>query len=270
MHPDQALIYPALSIGYVYRRALDTYRHRFLQVAGMALLVFGPLSVLSTIASFGAEHAGDEVGGTAGIITYLLVLINSSAVVFGSAFYSGLLDHVVGVHRNRHERRPVLHLVRTLPYRRLIVANLLLSLIVAVGLSLFVVPGIVLFTLFVLVGPMINIERRTVLGAFRRSARLIRPHFWLALVAVTVLVGAERGVHHSIEEFIHQRGSIAVSFVLGGLLAATVGAVVGLVEVTLAYELVERDLVRSSEPIAPPAGDIARNGPGVAYPNHLS
>ncbi|MGH2599437.1 MAG: hypothetical protein ACRDJ9_08630, partial [Dehalococcoidia bacterium] len=159
-----------------------------------------------------------------------------------------LLDQIVGEHQHGHERRPVLHVLRTLPYRRLIAASVLLAVIVSAGLLLFILPGLILFTLFALVGPLINIEQQTVLGAFKRSAQLIWPHFWLALIAVTLLVGLEQGVHHAVEEFIHERHSLIISFVLGGLFAATFGAAAGLVEVTLAYELVEEDVPHHRTP----------------------
>jgi hypothetical protein len=145
---------------HIYRQAFGTYRSRFLKVAGAALIIFGSLSLLDTGVDFWAKDVEDDVGGFTGGVLAVLLLFSFSAVVFGSAFYAGFLDHVVGEHQHGHEQRPMLHVLRTLPYRRLIAASVLLAIIVSLGMLVFFLPGIILFTLFCLVGPVINIENR--------------------------------------------------------------------------------------------------------------
>ena len=110
-----------------------------------------------------------------------------------------------------------------------------------VGLALFVVPGVFIFTMWSLVGPVITIEDRSVRSALRRSWQLVRPHFWLVLCLVTVPLQVEQAVLHAIhytEVFDHP---LLPAFLLNGLLGMVVGSVVGLVEVVLAYELIARD-----------------------------
>lgn len=138
--------------------------------------------------------------------------------------------------------------LRTLPYGRLIAANVLLAQVVWAGLLLFVLPGLAFLTLFALVGPPINIEHRSVLGAFRRSAGLVRPVFWTAFLAITIPIVIEHTLNHAIEEFALHRGNLVASVLLSGLTAASVGAFVGLVEVTLTYDLVMRDAADSASP----------------------
>jgi hypothetical protein len=113
--------------------------------------------------------------------------------------------------------------------------------VVTAGMMLFVVPGLLLFTLFSLVGPLITIEHRTATGAFRRSLHLIRPVVLIAFVAVTLPVVVEHGLVHAIVHAILHQPSFLAVFVLTGFAAATVGAFVGLVEVTLAFALIQRE-----------------------------
>ena len=110
-----------------------------------------------------------------------------------------------------------------------------------IGLALFVVPGIVIFTLWSLVGPVITIEDRPVGSALAvdRSA-LVRRSFWLTFFLVTLPLEVEETVLHAIhytEIFEHP---LIPAFLLNGLLGMVIGSIVGLVEVVLAYEMIAR------------------------------
>jgi hypothetical protein len=97
---------------------------------------------------------------------------------------------------------------------------------------------VLVFTLWSLVGPLITIEDRSVVSAFRRSWQLVRPSFWLTLCLVTLPIQMEQAVLHAIhysELFAHPA---LPAFALNGLLGAIIGSIVGLVEVVLAYELI--------------------------------
>ena len=48
----------------------------------------------------------------------------------------------------------------------------------------FVIPGMIVFTLFAITGPVINIEHVGAITGMQRSAELVRHHFWLVLVFV--------------------------------------------------------------------------------------
>ena len=79
-------------------------------------------------------------------------------------------------------------------------------------------PGVILFTLWSLVGPVITIEDRSVGSALRRSWHLVRPCFWLTLGLVTVPLQFEQAVLHAVhytEIFEHP---LVPAFLLNGLL----------------------------------------------------
>ena len=77
-----------------------------------------------------------------------------------------------------------LEIARSLPYGRLIAADIGLILVVALGFLLLVVPGFVLLVWFALVAPAIEVEHRGVRSGFRRSRELVRSHFWKVAVLV--------------------------------------------------------------------------------------
>jgi hypothetical protein len=158
----------------------------------------------------------------------------------GVVFYAGVLDKIVGAHLHGHRDLSIREIWRVLPLRRLAVADVFLAAATLAGFALGVIPGIAIFTFWALVGPVITIEDRRVRSAFGRSYRLVKPHFLLVLLLVTVPIEVEQAVLHAIhysELFEHP---VIPALLLNGLLASVVGSWVGLIEVVLAYELIHR------------------------------
>jgi hypothetical protein len=230
-----------IRVGTLYRRALATYFARFPVVAGAAVAVFVPLALLVTAIEIWATRFNEDHPNGVGLLVFLATLVGTSVILFGSAFYAGLLDKVVGEHQHGHDRTPLREVLRTLPYRRLVSAEVLLSIVVGAGLLFFVIPGLILFTLFALIGPLITIEHRTVVGGLRRSMQLVRPVAFTAFVAVTLPVVLEHAIVNEVEHAVLHQPSFLTLFVLTSFTAATVGAFVGLVEVTLAFALIHRE-----------------------------
>jgi hypothetical protein len=222
--------------GAIVRLALRTYRERFARVAGTAFVVFGAIASIDVLATILiVDHvqspAGDAIASTA-------------ATVFGMAgvvIYAGVLDKVVGAHLHGERDLSMSEIVHVLPLGRLVVADVVLSLVTLVGLAVFVVPGVVFFTLFSLVGPMITIEDRAVRAAFTRSRRLVGRRFWLTFFLVTVPLQVEQAALHAISYTSLFDHPVLPAFLLNGLLGTAIGSVVGLVEVVLAYELIGHD-----------------------------
>ena len=222
--------------------ALRTYRERFWRVAGTAFVVFGAVAAMDAFATVLVidRHVSRPVGAA---------ITSAASAVFammGVVVYAGILDKVVGAHLHGHPDLSVPEIWRVLPLGRLVAADVVLAVATLAGLALFVVPGVAVFTLWSLVGPVITIEDRPVGSAFRRSWQLVRPYFWLTLCLVTAPLQVEQAVLHAIhytEIFDHP---LVPAFLLNGLLGMVIGSVVGLVEVVLAYDLISRTDNRAS------------------------
>ena len=221
--------------GQVVRAAVRTYRERFWRVAGTAFVVFGTVAVIDAMATvLVIDHVSSPVGDA---------ITSAAAAVFamaGVVVYAGILDKVVGSHLHGHPDLSVREIWAVLPLVRLGAADVLLAAATLVGLALFVLPGIVIFTLWSLVGPVLTIEDRSVTSALGRSWRLVRPQFWLTVCLVTLPLQVEQAALHAIhytEIFDHPLGP---AFLLNGLIGMVIGSVVGLIEVVLAYELIAR------------------------------
>jgi hypothetical protein len=217
----------------VSRAAFGVYRERFGRVAGTAFCVFGAIASIDAVAAILiVQHVSSTTGD---------VIASTAAAVFamaGVVIYAGVLDKVVGTHLHGEPDLSVTEIVHVLPLRRLIAADLLLAIATIAGLALFVVPGVIIFTLLSLVGPMITIEDRTVGSAFKRSWQLVRPRFWLTFVLVTLPLQLEQAALHAIDYTALFKHPVIPAFIVNGLLGTVIGSVVGLIEVVLAYQLI--------------------------------
>jgi hypothetical protein len=174
-------------------------------------------------------------------------LAASGAVTGGMVLYSGMLDHVVGEHHFGHDAKEIREVLRTLPWIRLFLASVLLVAGTAVATAVFLLPGLLVVTLFALVGPLINIERERehgVMSGFRRSEELVRPAFATVFVTVTLPVTVEHALVHELNDAVWEH-PVAGAFLTSAVLAITVGAFVGLAEVTVAHTLLARDRARA-------------------------
>lgn len=154
------------------------YWHRILL---LALLVFGSLTCLELLVEV-FVHSSDSW------VKPLLDIVVSALDVLGVVFYAGMLDSLVGAAQHGRTEHTTREILWSLPYRKLVIADLMFAVLVALGFLFFVVPGFVVFTLLALVGPLIKIEGGTVLGSTRRSIHLVRKRVWLVAVLVTLPV----------------------------------------------------------------------------------
>lgn len=219
----------------VVRAVFRILRARPLHIVGLAALVFG------TTAVFQAFVEAKVVDGSFSAEIEALARVTTAVIgAFGFVFYAGLLDLVVGAYQRGEPDPTVREVIHQLPHGKLVVADAILVTICGMLALLFVVPGIIALTFFCLVGPVIVTEQHTIVDAFRRSARLVRPHFWMVLCLVVVPLILEDQIMHSLDlDLIHSR--VIDEFMVNAMLGAAVGSVVGLLEVVLAHEFRERD-----------------------------
>lgn len=223
-------------ISDVLGAALRVYRERFLRVAGTAFVVFGTVAAIDALAVVIVtdRHLSRPSGAAAASV--------ASAVfsMVGVVLYAGILDKVVGAHLHGHPDLTLREIRRSLPLARLVGADVVLALATLAGVALLVVPGVVVFTMWSLVGPVITIEDRRVFSALGRSWRLVRHAFWLTLLLVTLPLQFEQMAMHAIHYTDIFEHPLLPAFLLNGLLGMVIGSIVGLVEVVLAYDLIAR------------------------------
>jgi hypothetical protein len=196
--------------------------------------------VISTAAALLEVVAADVIDRTNVPLSVISDLSSSGLSVLGTVFLSGFLCRLVGHAKHGAKPPSIWQIARGLPWRRLILADLLVGLLVLIGVIALIVPGLIVLSLFAVVAPVIEIEDRRVFAALRRSARLVRPHFWwvllLAALPLFLLTALETGVPDG-----ENPAAILEALAIRGVGDALIEAAIGLILVTLCYRLIDAD-----------------------------
>lgn len=206
------------------------YRDRW-RILGAAI----PLSLVTSGLEIVADHYVDPSDA---LLSWTAALSSTGIGLVGTVLLSGFICRLVGAAGHRMEPLTLARLTRSLPWRRLIAADILVALAAVCGLLLFVVPGLVAVTLLAVVGPVIEIEHRGVIDAMRRSARLTRRHFWPVVLLATVPL-AVSGELEAMAPEPRRAGEIAQFLIVRGLAEGVVEACVAVVLVELCFRLID-------------------------------
>ncbi len=209
--------------------ALRTGRLEPARVLLPAVVIFGLDAFQST---WFTEISDDHLG-----LVSVTTAIIFSASTLGLTFYSGMLERLVGAVERNLTPQPVGQVLATLPWLRLLIAEAILLLVTAAAALFLVIPGLVVGTLCALVGPLINLLDCSVPEAFRRSIRVVWPHFWIVFVMVTIPLAVEHEVVVLIRDLVpHER--VLLVFITNFAMGFAFGVALGLMEVSLAERLV--------------------------------
>jgi hypothetical protein len=233
-----------LSTAGIYRRAWSTYRWRFWQLTAIGMVVFGLSGVIETAIQLLAGELSGHDHPTLSTIG-VAVAATSGVSAGGLVLFGGLVEHTVAEHQHGAPYRPLAVAIRRLPLVALLIADLVTAVLTAAGVALFVVPGLVAFTFLSLSGALIVSQGAPALGSLAQSARLVRSEFWLTARCVTLPIAIETALVHGVS-VLDREHPLAAAFVANAALGAAVGVSVGLVEATLALELIHRSQRRSA------------------------
>jgi hypothetical protein len=231
----------------IYRRIGHVYLAWGPRLLALATLVFIPLGFVDALLEQVNTDSLDVTSGfqVAAILGALAAVVTSG--LFGEVFFSGAIAASL-THPEDEERPGFVHLARHISYGKLIVVDLIFTVMMVIGTIAVIVPGVLVFVYLSLSGPVVELEKRGIRDGFRRSFRLVRGHFWMAaavLIPVEIvgdavndaLVGA---AHHTLGH---------------GLLAAWAGEAVGNIVTapvaSVAFVLLTLDLIHHRDGVAP-------------------
>jgi len=228
-------------VGRVYREVVGVYRHWWLRIFLIALAIFIPLGLLDIAAeaAFESLNPDHDIEALAQLTTASVAIGMS---MLGEVFLAGVIG--ISLADARDGKFPTIgHIARRIRYLRLIVLDLLYALLTLIGLILLVVPGIVLFVLLGLGGPVIEIEHRRVWAALRRSAALVRIDFWLVfwvLLPVAIVTNSiSTGLEHMITGVLGH--GILVTELASAVSEAVFSPLFAISAVLLTLHLIERN-----------------------------
>jgi hypothetical protein len=246
----------------IYADVVRTYKAWAPQLLILGVIVFVPLGLIDALLN---EVETNSLNVTEGLrVGAFLAAVGAVAVssLFGEVFFSGAIAASL-THPADEEAPSFRRLVSHISYGKLILVDILYVLILAVGFVVLVVPGILALVYLSLAGPVVELEKHSVIGGFKRSFDIVRGHFWMVAAVVIPIETVGDALNEFIVDGVH--GALG-----HGLIPAWIGEAIGNIATapifSVAIVLLTLDLIhhrdgtgpvlkRRPEPV--PAGDAA-------------
>jgi hypothetical protein len=189
-------------LGSTYARIWRTYRAWAPSLLALALVVFVPLALLDALTMDVELDALDVTSGIKLAAVVLAVGAITATGLLGEVFFSGAIA-ISLTHAHGEKPPPLREIARRLRYGRLIAVDLAYVALVAIGLLLGLVPGLLAFVWLALSGPVVELENCTAKGALARSIGLVRGNFWLVLWVLLPIQLVGDGLGHLLAGLVH-------------------------------------------------------------------
>jgi hypothetical protein len=163
----------------------SVYRRHWRFLIPAAVIVLLPQSIVDGLLE---ELHVDHIRTLADVATIGAALLLAVVNLMGQVVYSGLTAVAVVDWRAGQPLPPLSALIRSLPIGRLIVLDIVVTLAVAIGFVLLIVPGLILLAYLAPSAPMMKLEHLGVRDAIRRSIELVRGRARTVFVIVVGVV----------------------------------------------------------------------------------
>jgi hypothetical protein len=215
------------------------------------------VSIVVSAVTVAVDTAADHLLDRADVTTAVAGAVSTSTVsLLGAVFLSGFLCRLVSTshHGATEHGKPgpgegegegadgsrIRDVLRSLPWGSLILADLLVTLIVLIGLVALIIPGLIAITLLSVAGPVIELERQHAVAGLRRCVRLVRPHFWRVAAFGTAPLLVANGVIGVLPDPSGPT-DVVTTLIVRSIGEGVVEAAVGLVLVELCFRLIAAD-----------------------------
>ncbi len=230
-----------------YGRIARTYWSWAPAILLLAVVIFVPLGLIDALAAEVSVESLDLSSGIKVAAAVAAVGAITATGLLGEVFFSGAVA-VSLTHPEQGQAPPLREIAGRLRYGRLIVVDVLYVAIVAVGLLLAVVPGVLAFVWLGLAGPAVELEERTVRGALVRSWRLVRGNFRLVFMVLVPIEIAGDAIGDAVAGLVH--GALGHNL-LASWLAESLSNIVLSPIFAIAAVLLTIDLIRAADSEGP-------------------
>ncbi|MFZ0090995.1 MAG: hypothetical protein WAL63_15925 [Solirubrobacteraceae bacterium] len=218
---------PHLEVGLVLRRSWEVWHRSWGLFVGAAAIVQIPVSLAALAAAWVTQV---DIRSTR---SWQYVVVAAAVAVWATLGHHVVLAIAERIEAGKIAGRPPREerLLRDLPWRRLVLADVLVLAAITAGIVAFVVPGVVLAVLLAPAFVLLAMERGPVLSTLRRSCQLVRRDF----AATALLIGGAWALTQiagvalaTVAEVVHKGAIVevasqfAVNIVLGSLGAVVV------------------------------------------------
>jgi len=203
----------------VYADVGRTYKAWAPQLLLLAAIVFIPLGLIDALLT---EVDTSSLNVTEGLKVAAFigaVAAVTASSLFGEVFFSGAIAASL-THPEDQQAPTFRRLATHISYGKLIAVDIVYVAILIVGFVAFLIPGLMALVFLALAGPVVELEKHSVWGGFKRSYEIVRGHFWMVAAVVIPIETVGDALNEAIVDGVHHA--------LGhGLIPAWVGEAVG-------------------------------------------
>lgn len=220
-----------LSLRQVVGEMWAVYRQHWTFLVPAALVVLLPQSIADAVTEgFHVEHLRSAADFATIGAALLLVVVN----LFGQAVYAGLTAAAVIDWRAGRPLPQLSALLRAMPLGRLVVLDLVITVLTAIGFVLLIIPGLIVLTYIAISPAVLKLEHLGVQEALARSIRLVRGRArQVFLIAIGAIILTELAVQAIAAPFDGVAVLTVVNLVAEGILQPIEGLAVALVAIHL-------------------------------------
>ena len=246
-----------IDIGAILTKVFDTYGKTFAVLIPAALIVYAPVAFIAALLN-------DSAAG--GLVASLLGLV-------ASAWYAGMVVRTVQDVQDGQVDASIGELFRSVTgvILPLILVGFVVGICVVVGLILFIVPGLIILTIWSVASPVVVVENPGVFAALGRSRELVRGNGWqvfgviVAIFAIILVVSIVIGSIGAIGD------SFVLFFLVQLLLNVALAPIYALAAAVLYFALRERPRTAGRDRpgdrrVRPAAGAGRARAAGAATP----
>ncbi len=163
-----------IDVGAVIRRVFDIYVDQASVLMPAAAAVFAVTGILSSVL----------IAAAAGLALVSLLL----SVIAITLFTGMVVELVADVQDGRRDATAGALLRAATPvFGKLVLVGVVAGIGIVLGLILFIVPGLILITIWSVAAPVVVLERPDGLGALGRSRELVRGNGWQVFAVIFIL-----------------------------------------------------------------------------------
>ncbi|HEU4705731.1 MAG TPA: hypothetical protein VFS64_00910 [Solirubrobacterales bacterium] len=231
-----------------YLRIWRTYWGWMPSLLALSIVVFVPLGLLDALSLTVDLDSLDLASGIKVAALMLAVGAVTMTGLLGEIFFSGAIA-ISLTHPHGQGPPSLREIAGRIKYGRLILVDVAFVAIVAIGVILGFVPGLLAFVFLGLSGPIVEIEERSAPAALHRSYQLVRGSFWLVFWVMVPIELAGDAIGTGLADFVHHR--LGDTFLATWLAEALANAVLSPI-FAVAAVLLTVDLIARKEGTAPP------------------
>jgi hypothetical protein len=180
-----------LGIGATLRRTFQLFRAEWRLLVALTVLVEVPVMLGGALSIRFLELDVSRVPDVESVPTGLILLVWTT---LAHHLLLAVVERIEAAHRGGETRAPIGAVMRDLPIVNLLIADVLITIAIVIGVILLIIPGLIIAVWTAPVFPLLTMERKPLKPTVRRSIAIVRGNEWRLFALIVMLSLASQAV----------------------------------------------------------------------------